>query len=48
VIQPGPAVAHARATAKARYRALFGDEAYNRLTINAALEANLPKDSGQK
>lgn len=38
VIQPGPAVDQARARANETYRTLFGDEAYNRLTMNTALE----------
>lgn len=42
VIQPGPAVDQARARANQAYRALFGDEAYNQLTLNAALEVKLP------
>ncbi len=42
VIEPGPAVDKARARANEMYRALFGDEAYNRLTMNSALEVQLP------
>ena len=38
VIQPGPAVDQARARANETYRTLFGDDAYNRLTMNTALE----------
>ena len=48
VIQPGPAVEQARANANEAYRVLFGDEAFNRLMMNAALEARLPKNPGQK
>ncbi|MEI6196243.1 MAG: hypothetical protein WCS42_18140 [Verrucomicrobiota bacterium] len=42
VIEPGPAVDKARARANEMYRALFGDEAYNQLTMNSALEVQLP------
>lgn len=42
VIQPGPAVESARARANETYRALFGDDAFNRLTVNTALEVRIP------
>ncbi|MEI6654354.1 MAG: hypothetical protein WCP45_06265 [Verrucomicrobiota bacterium] len=45
VIEPGPAVDKARARANEMYRALFGDEAYNRLTMNSALEVQLPVEA---
>lgn len=46
VIEPGPAVDRARATANETYRALFGDAAYNRMTMNALLESKLPATTG--
>ena len=42
VIKPGPAVDRARGRADETYRALFGDDAFNRMTLNAALEVRLP------
>ncbi|MCX6875806.1 MAG: hypothetical protein NTW21_18655 [Verrucomicrobia bacterium] len=47
VIPPGPEVAMARARADEIYRALFGDEAYNRQTMNSVLEVRLPVVSGE-
>lgn len=38
VVNPGPIVDAARARANETYRTLFGDDAYNRLTMNTALE----------
>ena len=38
VVNPGPIVEAARARANETYRTLFGDDAYNRLTMNTALE----------
>ncbi len=46
VIELGPAVDRARATANETYRALFGDAAYNRMTMNAVLESQLPAATG--
>jgi len=42
VIEPGPAVDKARARANETYRTLFGDDAYNRLTMGTAIEVKLP------
>lgn len=42
VIKPGPAVDQARARANETYRTLFGDEAYNRMVMNAAMEVMSP------
>ena len=49
VIKPGPAVDQARARANETYRALFGDEAYNRMIMNAAIEvmSSAPPASGK-
>ncbi len=44
LIKPGPAVERARERANETYRALFGEEAYNQMTLHAALEAQLPTD----
>jgi hypothetical protein len=46
VIPPGPEVASARESADELYRALFGDEAYGRMTLHSALEVRLPADAG--
>jgi hypothetical protein len=48
LIQPGPAVESARKRANETYRALFGDEAYGQMTMNALLESRLPVDSGER
>lgn len=42
LIKPGPAVERARARANETYRALFGDAAFSRATMNATLEVQLP------
>ena len=42
VITNGPAVDEARKRADARFKALFGFQAYNRMTMNTLLEARLP------
>jgi len=46
VIPPGPEVASARESADELYRALFGDEAYGRMTLHSALEVRLPANAG--
>lgn len=46
VIEPGPEVAQARDLANETYRALFGDEAYNRQTMNSVIEVQLPVTPG--
>lgn len=46
IIQKGPAVDRARARANETYRALFGADAFNRMTMNALLESQLPVDAG--
>ena len=48
LIHPGPAVESARKRANETYRALFGDEAYGQMTMNALLESRLPVDSGDR
>ena len=48
VIQRGPAVERACANANESYRVLFGDEAFNRLTMSSMLEARLASDSGKE
>jgi hypothetical protein len=45
VIEPGPVVENARSRANEAYRALFGDDAYNRRTMDSAIEVSLPVDS---
>lgn len=42
LIHPGPAVERARDHANQMYRALFGDAAYNQMTMNAVMESQLP------
>lgn len=42
VIHPGPAVEKARKRANETYRALFGDVAYDQMTMRALMEAQLP------
>jgi hypothetical protein len=42
VIHPGPAVEQARNKANETYRALFGDAAYDRMTMSALMESQLP------
>lgn len=42
IITNGPVVDQARERADARFKALFGFEAYNRMTINTLLEAREP------
>lgn len=42
IIGKGSAVDRARDRANEIYRALFGEDAYNRMTMSAALEAQLP------
>lgn len=42
VIHNSPAVDAARKRADLRFKALFGDAAYNRMTMNALLESRLP------
>ncbi len=47
VIQDGPLVDQARDHADESYRLLFGDEAYNRMTIDAVIESRLPANAGE-
>jgi hypothetical protein len=47
VIPPGPDVEQAREIANETYRTLFGDEAYNRQTMNSAIEVHLPANTSQ-
>ncbi|NQX02319.1 hypothetical protein HQ447_16795, partial [bacterium] len=42
VIHPGPAVEQARERANETYRALFGDAAFDRMTMHALMESQLP------
>jgi hypothetical protein len=42
VITNGPAVDAARKRADYRFKALFGNDAYNRMTMNTLLEARMP------
>lgn len=42
VIRPGPAVEEARERANETYRALFGDAAFDQMTMNALIESQLP------
>lgn len=42
VVGKGPGVERAREEADQIYRALFGEEAYNRMTMNSVLESQLP------
>lgn len=42
VIGKGPPIDNARTRANDVYRALFGDAAYNQMTMNAVLDAQLP------
>lgn len=42
VVSNGPVAESARQRADYRFRALFGNAAYNRMTMNSALEARLP------
>ena len=44
VITPGPEVEQARNNANELYRALFGDAAYNRQTMDSAIEVQLPEN----
>lgn len=44
VIGKGNAVDRARDRANEIYRALFGEDAYNRMTMNAVLEAQIPAE----
>ena len=46
VIPPGPEVDRARARADQQYQALFGDDAYNRQTMNSAIDVTLPAAPG--
>jgi hypothetical protein len=46
MIEPGPVADNASTLANESYRALFGDDAYNRQTMNSAIEVRLPVDSG--
>lgn len=45
VIHKSPATENALKRANEEYRALFGDEAFNRRTIDTHIEVNLPTDS---
>lgn len=45
VVSNGPTVDAARKRADYRFKALFGNDAYNRMTINTLLEARLPQSS---
>lgn len=42
VIHPGPAVDRARERANETYRSLFGDSAFDQMTMKALMEAQLP------
>jgi hypothetical protein len=44
VVTNGKVAEHARKRADARFRALFGNAAFNRMTIQSALESRLPAD----
>jgi hypothetical protein len=46
VIAPGPDVERARDIADETYRAMFGNDAYNRQTLNSTIEVNLPMATG--
>ncbi len=47
VIAPGREVEMARAKANEIYRALFGNEAYNRRTMESAIEVHLPENPAE-
>ncbi len=44
VIHPGPAEQTAREKANQTYRALFGDSAYNQMTMTAVIEVQIPEE----
>lgn len=46
VVQPGPDVDKARQRANEVFRALFGDDRYNQVTMQSAMEAMLPPSAG--
>lgn len=41
IVDEGPVVQDARERANQRFRTLYGNDAYNRLTMNAAIEQTL-------
>jgi hypothetical protein len=43
MIHPGPAEQTAREKANQTYRALFGDSAYNQMTMTAVMEVQIPE-----